>query len=214
MNSKRPPASGHPKHPGVSPEFERELKAFLDTPSGGDHPSIEHTTKPLAEELQRSQQRFVFLFSALSVAGFLGSLALCAQNAFGLTGLSNHIAMLLHRLPDPWCALACGVVFAAPTTTLYALTLDRFQWRRLTLNLWWLPLTTTLFACFLMLAAPQTLQHDGMLYDQGSGHAIRDRYAQGSWLVLWILGSLLPFALVIGLQARLRSAQSMPKVRD
>jgi hypothetical protein len=204
MNNEQSPASKHSKQSQQSPEFEQELRAFLDTPSDGEHPSIERTTKPLAQELERSQKRFVSVFSVLSLAGFLGSLALCAQNAFGLTGFSNHAAMLLHRLPDPWCALACGVVFAAPTTLLYALALDRFQWRRLTLSLWWLPLVTALVACLMMLAAPQNLQHDGMLYDHASGHAMRDRYDQLSWLVVWVLGSLMPFGLVALRQARLR----------
>jgi hypothetical protein len=187
-------------------DFGDDLEAFLDNGTDFGGPSLTAqkaqdvalgaTRHQIAAELARSQRNFIWVFLLLSFLGFVGSLALCAQNSFGLTGFSNEFAMLLHTLPDPWCPIICGVVFAGPSVALYAVALDRFQWRRLTHTLWWLPICTTAVACVVMLVAPETLQHEGMRIDHGGGHALRDRSAQLGWMAFWFVGALVPPLLV------------------
>ncbi|MEN9810630.1 MAG: hypothetical protein RLZZ488_2197 [Pseudomonadota bacterium] len=182
-----------------------ELKEFEG--AAGEIPAVvgermQKTESRISAELNRSRKRFFLSFVLLSVLGYFSSLSVCSQYSFGLTGFSQSVAAVLHRLPDPLCPIVCGVVFSiVPVIFLFSF-LDRFQRRRLIVRYWWLPVLSTLVSCLLMYFLPQSLQHEGM------HHGMRAIHGDIGWLIWWTLSAVaIPFLFAWTAKAKIVNSE-------
>jgi hypothetical protein len=142
----------------------------------------------ISGELRRSRRRFLSVYVIFSLFGYFASLSLCSQNAFMFRVFPVDIAVVLHKLPDPWCPITCGLFFSALPILFLVLFLDRFQLRRVLRELWWLPVATVVFACGLMTVLPENLQHEGMTHAFHEG--LRNTRGDMKWLVWWTLAAV------------------------
>lgn len=180
-----------------------ELQQELSTEHGQE---LSVVSAGIRHQLEKSRRRFFLVYGIASIAGYFLSLLVCSQNSIALTSFSLSIAAYLHQLPDPWCPLVCGWVFSSIPFFCLPVALDRFQWRRLVSQFWWLPLLTALGFCLLMILLPSYLQHEGM-HSGHEGHlGIRTTHTDALWLTWWMLASIsIPAIVAIWARFRVRA---------
>jgi len=153
-------------------------------------------THRIRKDLVRSPRQMALIYSGLSVVGYGASLAVCAQNAFGLSGLSHSVAFRLHQLPDPWCPILCGSVFTGIPFLLSLLFLNRFQHRFLLFRMWWFLVSIPLVATGLMMMLPSDFQHGGMNGTMADTALQAAHLSSSAWMGIWAASAILvPYAL-------------------
>lgn len=115
---------------------------------GGVLPTL--ATARLEADLVASPRRLAMTYVASAILGYLASLAICAQCSIGLSPMAWKTAALLHTIPDPWCALVCGMLFGIAPFIAAAMILSRFQHRYLIYQMWWLPVAVPLVGSIVM----------------------------------------------------------------
>jgi|GEM_PF-2720991 len=150
----------------------------------------------ITKDLVRSPLQMATVYLGLSVLGYGASLAVCAQNSLGLGSWSHRVAEVLHHLPDPWCPIVCGGVFAIIPFAISSLVLNRFQQRYLMTRMWLFFASVPLVAAGVMLLLPHSLQH-ARLHSTLSSSSVRpDLLSDGVWMALWVATAvLLPYLL-------------------
>lgn len=129
---------------------EQDFSEFLDSPEVQFDSAKKNNIKNIViRDLVDSPANAVLLYLVVSVFGYFVSLAICAQDALGLSSLAFAAAHFLHTLPSDTCAALCGIVFTGIPFFVSLLLLNRFRRRFILFKLWWLialiPLTTTAF---------------------------------------------------------------------
>jgi hypothetical protein len=152
--------------------------------------------KAITKDLVRSPLEMAALYTGLSIVGYVASLAVCAQNSFGLGSLSRRVADILHQLPDPWCPIVCGSVFALVPFVISSVVLNRFQQRYLMTRMWWFFASIPIAAAGLMLLLPHSLQHARMNAALSPSQVRPDLLSDGAWMAIWVATAvLLPYLL-------------------
>lgn len=173
-----------------SRDFDHSLNDFValsgDVPESAGR-KLMRVGQEISSELRRSRRRFFFMYIIFSAIGYVASLSLCSQNAFMFRVFPVDIAVFLHKLPDPWCPITCGLFFSALPVLFLVLFLDRFQLRRMLRDLWWLPILTVIFVCGVMTLLPDQWQHEGMSHTVHG--ELRDTRGDVQWLIWWMLAA-------------------------
>lgn len=173
-----------------SRDFDHSLNDFValsgDVPESAGR-KLMRVGQEISSELRRSRRRFFFMYMIFSAIGYVASLSLCSQNAFMFRVFPVDIAVFLHKLPDPWCPITCGLFFSALPVLFLVLFLDRFQLRRMLRDVWWLPILTVIFVCGVMTLLPDQWQHEGMNHTVHG--ELRDTRGDVQWLIWWTLAA-------------------------
>ncbi|MEY4064190.1 MAG: hypothetical protein RIR26_398 [Pseudomonadota bacterium] len=150
----------------------------------------------IRKDLVRSPGQMALIYFGLSVVGYIASLAVCAQNAFGLSAIAHAVSYHIHQLPDPWCPILCGSVFTGIPFVLSLMFLNRFQHRYLIFRMWWFFASVPVFATGLMMILPSKFQHARMSGPMADAVARGDVMSNGAWMALWAASAiLLPYIL-------------------
>ena len=123
-------------------------------------------------------------YVAASAAGYLCSLALCAQNSVGILPFSHSVAARMHIIPWPWCPVVCGAIFSLVPTLLAGLFFSRYQRRYLLRRLWWLIALLPIVASGMVIALGQK---DPAQWIHG---AVAGDFSPSLWMILWTAGAL------------------------
>lgn len=125
-----------------------ELRAFMEA-----KPNCEKQARApisIVNDLVVSKSRLGVVYGIGSVAGYLLTLAICAQRSIGLSPLAYETIKLFHGIPDPWCAMICGAIFGIAPFVASMSLLNRFQHRYLLFRMTWVPVLVPLLASLLM----------------------------------------------------------------
>ena len=163
--------------------------AAFDAPAQGPSFRSSHgvenaLTRRVRRDLVVSPWHVGTVYVAASAAGYLCSLALCAQNSVGILPFSHAVAALMHIIPWPWCPLVCGALFSFVPTVLVGFFFTRFQRRYLLRRLWWLIALLPLVASALLIV---TGDKDPAGWIRG---AIAGDFSPSLWMILWTAGAL------------------------
>lgn len=132
----------------VEKDLKREFEAFTRARGEGALPPVAR----LEADLVASPRRLGTTYAGGAVVGYLVSLAICAQSSIGLSPLAWKTAATLHTIPNPWCAMACGMAFGVAPSLAAVLLLSRFQHRYLIQRMWWLLVLVPILGSLVMVA--------------------------------------------------------------
>lgn len=132
----------------VEKDLQREFEAFACARS--DRPPL--SVARLEADLVASPPRLGATYASGAAIGYLVSLAICAQSSIGLSPLAWKTAATLHAIPDPWCAMVCGMAFGIAPSLAALLLLSRFQHRYLIQRMWWLLVLVPILGSLVMAA--------------------------------------------------------------
>jgi hypothetical protein len=165
-----------------------DYKIFLE--SCEKFGTVQPDMSKIKNELVPSALRLAVWYSGFSVVGYLASLFVCAQNSFGLSGLSHQVARTLHSLPDPWCPMICGAVFTGVPFILSTVLLNRFQHRYLIFKMWWFFAAIPIVVTIAMILLPQDLQHHRLSHNMIESSMKSLAFSDAGWVTTWALSAI------------------------
>lgn len=171
-----------------------EYEAFQDAASSsppGAKSALTGVARTIKSDLVASQPLLAVYYLALSVVGYITTLAICAQNGVGLLNFAKHAESLMMRgIPYPWCPILCGTLFGSIPFVVSFLFLNRFQRRFLLFRMWWLPLFVPVLFCGIFVLLGRLIQVDDW---------------QSSFHILWIVAAIVtPYLLEMSCAVFLR----------
>ncbi len=178
----------------------KELQAFLEwKPMAGDSTSkassvLQRSTqlRRVVKDLAPNRKRIIASYLGFHALGYGLSLTFCAQFGVGFISISHSIADVMHRIPWPWCPLICGFLYTIPPLLLSRLLLSRFQQRYLFTRVAWLPISTPLAACLLLLVFGSATTGDfSFTVSTHSSLSHGMDAGGGAWVLLWTFGAIL-----------------------
>lgn len=176
----------------VDPDFQ----AFVALGEGAAPAApSDSVVRRVTRDLVSSPARAAAAYVGVSAAGYVASLALCAQNDVGILPFSHAVAARMHVIPWPWCPLLCGALFSIVPALLGPFVFTRFQMRFLLTRFWWLIALLPLVASVVMVASGNS---DVNAWFGGGGH---EGFSPNLWMVLWTAGALVTPWVVEGVRA-------------
>lgn len=121
-------------------------------------------------DLVSSKFKLIMTYMGASALGYCASLLICAQCSIGFSSLSWQTMHLIHKIPDPWCAMVCGAIYGIFPFLASMIFLNRFQHRFLLFRLPWVPISVPLLGNI-------ALTLTGAVHDL-------------SWHVIWFISAL------------------------
>lgn len=177
---------------------ESEIRDYLSVDASASalpQNQMEHIKQKFSKELVGSPPKLMASYLLLSVAGYLLSLAICAQNSLGLTHLSHTVAHTLHSIPGVLCPIACGFVFTGVPFLFSAVFLNRFKQRYMLFKLWWFLAAVPLVTTLVMLYLPARLRHNSVENLDAASMFFTDI----AWISIWAASAILTPYLLEGL---------------
>lgn len=138
-----------------------EYQRFLEESATVDR--FEELRRVLSRDLVSSKRSFLAYYLLLCAVGYLVSLAVCSQNAFGFFRFSDALAMSMCVLPKPFCWVACGCIFSGVPFLLSLFLLNRFRHRYLLIHFWWLVALVPMITSGFIVVLPPLLRDFGIL---------------------------------------------------